>query len=424
MFNFIRRSLRNKLLTIAAMSVLLIVGIFMWQLSYMWSHSMDFLQAMESRVDFNSSLNNHISQHRSDLYEHFQFMLISLVLVLTICFAVFYFFIQKTIVQPARCLVENISRLASGDFKGEILPVSTDEIGYIAKNAGELQSKIGSMVQSINESVLKLSTSAGVLAHTTEQSNQAMILQLRETEQVATAMHQMTATVHDVAQNAQQAASSASYANDEVSTGQGVVKEANNAIGLLVQKVEHTSAVIEVLKSNSEEIGSVLDVIRSIAEQTNLLALNAAIEAARAGEQGRGFAVVADEVRVLAQRTQSSTEEIQQMIEKLQAGAAEAVEAMAESRTQADLTRTTAARAGDVLNSITLAVTSINDMNTMIARASEEHNSVAEEISQNIVKISRVSETTAESLQQTAVASEDLHAVAEELKQAISSIRL
>lgn len=145
-----------------------------------------------------------------------------------------------------------------------------------------------------------------------------------ETDQVATAMNEMTATVHEVAQNAQLAADSASQANAEVGTGQSVVNDSISAISKLVQQVEQAADVIHELENDSIEIGSVLDVIRSIAEQTNLLALNAAIEAARAGEQGRGFAVVADEVRVLAQRTQTSTQEIQTMIEKLQAGAQQA----------------------------------------------------------------------------------------------------
>jgi len=236
-------------------------------------------------------------------------------------------------------------------------------------------------------------------------------------------MNQMTATVHEVAQNAQLAADSANQANTEVNTGQAVVNDAINAISKLVQQVETAADVIHILENDSIEIGSVLDVIRSIAEQTNLLALNAAIEAARAGEQGRGFAVVADEVRVLAQRTQISTEEIQTMIEKVQGGAQQAVEAMNQSRSQADVTRDTAAKAGEVLSSITRSVTNINDMNTLIASSSEEQNAVAEEINRNIVSISQGAESVAESATHTATTSDELRNVAEELKHVVSGLR-
>ena len=248
--------------------------------------------------------------------------------------------------------------------------------------------------------------------------------QRQETDQVATAMNEMSATVAEVAQNAQLASETAHQANEESRVGQQVVNESISAVVALIQKVELAADVIQVLENNSQEIGTVLDVIRSIAEQTNLLALNAAIEAARAGEQGRGFAVVADEVRVLAQRTQSSTEEIQQMIEKLQSGAKEAVEAMMHSRSQADVTRDTSARAGEVLNDITQSVTSINDMNTLIASAAVEQNSVAEEINRNIINISQVAETTSESVEHSAKTSEELRHVAEELKHVISRLKV
>ena len=423
-FKFICSSVRNKLLLITGMSTLLVLSIFMWDLYSVWIQEQAFLQVLQPYAEANTSLSALTEQFRQDMADQLSFTLFALALALVACFALFLGFVQKMIVKPAQNLADDLSRMALGDFTGTVSVSSVDEIGQIAESAETLQQDVGQMVKSINESVFKLSASAEEMAHTTDQSNQAMTAQRQETDQVATAMNEMTATVHEVAQNAQQAASSANHANSEVTTGQGVVNDTIAAIGSLVQKVERASDVIHVLENNSEEIGTVLDVIRSIAEQTNLLALNAAIEAARAGEQGRGFAVVADEVRVLAKRTQTSTEEIQQMIEKLQSGANEAVEAMDESRTQADSTRDTAARAGEVLNSITQAVMSINDMNTLIASASEEQNSVAEEINRNIVNISQVSDTTAESAQRSAIASEDLRNLAEELKHIISRIKL
>jgi methyl-accepting chemotaxis protein len=347
-----------------------------------------------------------------------------IVLALGISFTLFLVMIQKTVILPTRRLMNDLAQMASGDFTHKIVVDSGDEIGQLAGSAAKLREDMGSIVKLINESVFRVSASAEEMAHITEQSNQAMISQRNETDQVATAMNEMTATVHEVAQNAQLAAGSANQANTEVNTGQTVVNDAIRAIASLIQKVERAADVIHDLENNSKEIGTVLDVIRSIAEQTNLLALNAAIEAARAGEQGRGFAVVADEVRVLAQRTQKSTEEIQKMIQRLQSGAQEAVESMNQSRSQADTTRDTAAKAGQVLTSITKAVASINDMNTLIASAAEEQNAVAEEINRNIVNISTAAENTAESATQTAHASEELRNVAEELKHVVSRLNV
>jgi len=335
---------------------------------------------------------------------------------------IFLLMIQRIIVTPAKSVAHDLSLMAKGDFNHEIIATSNDEIGQVANSAAKLRDDIGGIVEGINQSVFKLSTSSEEMAHNTDQLNQLMIQQRSETDQVATAMNQMTATVHEVAQNAQLASDSANQANGEVNTGQGVVNDAINAISKLVQQVETAADVIQVLENDSIEIGSVLDVIRSIAEQTNLLALNAAIEAARAGEQGRGFAVVADEVRVLAQRTQTSTQEIQDMIEKVQGGAQQAVEAMNQSRSQADVTRDTAAKAGEVLTRITRSVTNINDMNTLIASSAEEQNAVAEEINRSIVSISQGAESVSESATQTATTSDELRNVAEELKHVVSGL--
>lgn len=347
-----------------------------------------------------------------------------LVSAVLISFVIFLWMLQKIIIRPVQSVVNDLSSMAQGDFSKQIVPLCNDEIGDLAKSAAKLSEDMGGIVERINQSVYKLSTSAEEMAHITEQSNQSMSQQKLETDQVATAMNEMTATVHEVAQNAQLASDSANQASVEVNTGQGVVNDAINAISKLVQQVESASDVIHVLESDSVEIGSVLDVIRSIAEQTNLLALNAAIEAARAGEQGRGFAVVADEVRVLAQRTQTSTEEIQGMIEKLQSGAQNAVESMNQSRSQADVTRDTAAKAGEVLNNITASVTNINDMNTLIASSAEEQNSVAEEINRSVVNISQGADIASEGAAHTAETSEDLRNVAEELKHVISGFKV
>lgn len=417
-------SLRNKLLLVTGSGTVLVVGAALWGVFSGWVQIQEFMQALQPYTLDNPSLQQLAVSYQQDINLLVKTIVLALVLAIVVSFIVFLIIVRKNIITPANMLVEDLARLADGDFASGIRVHSQDEIGQIAVSADKIKNNIGHLVQRINNSVFTLSASAEEMAHVTDQSNQAMMQQRVETDQVATAMNEMTATVHEVAQNAQLAADSANQAHNEVNTGQGVVNEAIRAIASLVQKVEKAADVIHELENDSVEIGSVLDVIRSIAEQTNLLALNAAIEAARAGEQGRGFAVVADEVRTLAQRTQASTEEIQAMIERLQGGAREAVEAMKQSRSQADTTRDTAARAGEVLSSITAAVTNINDMNTLIASAAEQQNSVAEEINRNIVNISQGSETTAEASAKTARASEDLRNVAEELKHVISNIKV
>ncbi len=418
MKSFICGSIRNKLLVVVGLGTSMVIAATLWALYSSWQNVNEMMLLLHSdSFDIKKA-----EAIEAQALETLQIDLLVLLAAIAVSLVLFLVMVQRNIVMPAQKLAKSLAQMAKGDFSGEIYIHSGDEIGQIASSAQVLQQDIGGMVNQINNSVFKLSEASEEMAHATNQTNQAITQQRGETEQVATAMNEMTATVQEVAQNAQLAADSASQANTDVGTGQQVVNDSINAISQLVQKVDQAADVIQVLENDSQEIGTVLEVIRSIAEQTNLLALNAAIEAARAGEQGRGFAVVADEVRTLASRTQQSTEEIQRMIEKLQSGANEAVEAMNQSRSQADTTRDTAAKAGAVLSTITEAVSSINDMNTLIASASEEQNAVANEINQSIVNIAQVSETTAETSAQTAATSENLRAVSEELKQVASRL--
>jgi methyl-accepting chemotaxis protein len=229
-------------------------------------------------------------------------------------------------------------------------------------------------------------------------------------------MNEMAATVQEVSRNAQYAADGALKADEEARNGAAVVTETIAAINSLSGNVENASEVIQRLEAESENIGSVLDVIRGIAEQTNLLALNAAIEAARAGEQGRGFAVVADEVRTLASRTQQSTSEIQEMIERLQQGSKNAVAVMEEGRRQTQAGVEQAARAGQTLQDITAAITSIRDLNTQIASAAEQQASVAEEINRSIVSINEVADETSLGMREAAMSSNQLTQYASQLQ--------
>jgi methyl-accepting chemotaxis protein len=237
-------------------------------------------------------------------------------------------------------------------------------------------------------------------------------------------MSQMTATVQEVANNAAGASAYAGDAREQSDGGKAIVDETIMAISTLADKVEHAAHVIKELETQTVSIGTVIDVIKNIAEQTNLLALNAAIEAARAGEQGRGFAVVADEVRNLAQRTQVSTSEIQEIIERVQSSAEKSVAVMLEGQESASTSVELATRAGSALNNITQAVGSITDMTIQIANAVEEQSSVAEEMNRNIVTISNVAGETAKASEQTAEESESLAKLSRELGDIVQQFRI
>ena len=242
----------------------------------------------------------------------------------------------------------------------------------------------------------------------TQQTEQDMRNQMSEVEQVATAMNEMTATVHEVAQNAALTASSTESADQEVINGKNIVDDTINRINGLADEVEKAVQTINKLAEDTDQIGSVVDVIRGVSEQTNLLALNAAIEAARAGEQGRGFAVVADEVRTLASRTQDATSEIQSMIESLQLSAKQASEVMVKSQESANGSVEQARAAGQSLETITSAVKTITDMSAQIATAAEEQSAVSEEINRNIINISTATDQTLNATQEASQANSKL----------------
>ncbi|MFZ5593946.1 MAG: methyl-accepting chemotaxis protein [Pseudomonadota bacterium] len=315
------------------------------------------------------------------------------------------------------------ARLAEGDLNARINSYGTDELGRVAKSFNHMADKFKNAIGEVSGSTSQLAAAAEELATVTEQTNQGINQQQLETGQVATAMNEMTTTVHDVARNAEQAANAAHQADEAARSGRQIVMQSIDAIDALAREVEHTAQVIQKLETESGSIGTVVDVIKSIAEQTNLLALNAAIEAARAGEQGRGFAVVADEVRTLASRTQQSTQEIQQMIQRLQHGASEAVQVMIQGRSQAQASVQQAAKAGESLEAITRAVSNITDMNTQIASAAEEQSAVAEEINRNILTISQIGDQSAAGAQQIATASEELARLAAQLQSLVGRFK-
>ncbi|MEO5342374.1 MAG: methyl-accepting chemotaxis protein [Gammaproteobacteria bacterium SHHR-1] len=321
---------------------------------------------------------------------------------------------------PLGQLKQVIHEVAQGNLSARSQIRQNDEVGAMAKAFDSLLDRFQGFVQEVRGAVDQLTDAAGNLQKITDESSREVQDELTQSEQVVTAMTEMSASVREVASNAQQAASATEQADQTASDGQRVVSATIGSIEELAREVENASAVMQRLKSGTEGIGQVLDVIRGIAEQTNLLALNAAIEAARAGEQGRGFAVVADEVRTLASRTQESTQEIHSMIETLQLGAMEAVNVMESGRKQTHLSVEQAAKAGKSLGEITQAVGRITEMNTQIATAAEEQSAVAEEINRNLVAISEAAQRVSSQVGGAANASNELRNLAQTLEQKLA----
>jgi methyl-accepting chemotaxis protein len=321
---------------------------------------------------------------------------------------------HKEAVQAAE-LHEIAPHLAVVDGRVDLSFRAPDAKSPFALGFNEFMSTIHGAVSKAQNASNQLSAASEQLAELTVTAREGSALQQRETDQVAAAMQEMTHTVQSVADSASKAANDARDADDAASNGSQVVSRSISVINRLATEVEEARVVIQKLEDESNNIGSVLDVIKGIAEQTNLLALNAAIEAARAGEQGRGFAVVADEVRTLASRTQQSTAEIQGMIERLQSGAKQAVAAMEDGTTQARDGVSQVEAAGEALSTITKTISVILDMNTHIAQAAVEQSTVSEEINRNIANISTVAHDTAQGVSATTLASEELHELAIEL---------
>ncbi|MCU7839993.1 MAG: methyl-accepting chemotaxis protein [Candidatus Thiodiazotropha sp. (ex Troendleina suluensis)] len=353
------------------------------------------------------------SAKRANAHEHTAVSILSIIALVSIVFGLLISWMFANSIINA---IRKATVTASGDLSQDIVVNSDDEIGDLLRAINGMRQKLLDMLSEISGTTAQLSTASEEMSAITAQTSETIQSQRSETEQVATAMNEMTTTVQQVAVNINHTASAADEANQQTSEGSQIVQQAIAQINKLADQVETSSHTINDLEKHSEAINTVLDVIKGIADQTNLLALNAAIEAARAGEQGRGFAVVADEVRTLAGRTRKSTDEINDMIEKLQTGSRQAVAVMDQSREEAKSAVEFATQTGDALATITQAVGKINEMSTQIASAAEEQGSVAEEINRNIVKINDMSNQTANGASETATASQDLARMATELQ--------
>ncbi|MGE6384407.1 methyl-accepting chemotaxis protein [Pseudomonas sp. NPDC078416] len=332
--------------------------------------------------------------------------------------------ITRQITVPLGQTLVAVERVASGDLTHNLSVDRRDELGQLQGSIQRMTVELRQLISGIGEGVTQIASAAEELSAVTEQTSAGVNSQKIETDQVATAMHEMTATVQEVARNAEEASEAAVAADLQAREGDKVVNEAIAQIERLATEVGHSTEAMAELKRESDKIGSVLDVIKSVAQQTNLLALNAAIEAARAGEAGRGFAVVADEVRSLAQRTQKSTEEIEELISGLQNGTRQVATIMDNSReltvSSVELTR----RAGTSLESITRTVSAIQSMNQQIAAAAEEQSATAEEINRSVLNVRDVSEQTSAASEETAASSVELARLGSHLQALVGRFRV
>ncbi|WP_338802766.1 methyl-accepting chemotaxis protein [Pseudomonas sp. RSB 5.4] len=325
--------------------------------------------------------------------------------------------VNRNLIDPIRKLIDYVTQLSRGRLAERVANDRQDELGNLAAAANTLRDFLAETFTQLQRSASDLDSASGELNAIATTMAGGTNEQFNRTDQVATAMNEMSATAQEVARHAADAARAADDADQSAQQGEKVMQSTIHSITRMRGEIANTAEVIRRLEADSGRIGKVLEVIRGIAEQTNLLALNAAIEAARAGEAGRGFAVVADEVRNLAQRTAESIIEINQIIQNVQTGAVDAAQAIESGQTRSDESVEQVTQAGAMLERITHAVEAIRDMNRQIATAAEEQTSVAEDISRNLTEITSIASTNLNSVQRTESASQNLHGLSGQLNE-------
>jgi len=371
-------------------------------------------------------LDDNVGQKTHKVQDNIQYSVALSALITVAVSLVIFVFLYKGVVGPM-ALINKIDAIIKtvkegGDLSARVEAGAGYEVSQLATDFNDLMGNLNNIIGQASATTKQVAANAGQLAFSIKQTNEGITDQQKGIEQVTMAVRDMTKSVQNVAQNTASAAQAAQEADQEAIGGKNIVSETRNSINLLSTEVQQATEAIHELNEESEVIGSIVGVISGIAEQTNLLALNAAIEAARAGESGRGFAVVADEVRSLASRTQESTQEIGEMINKLRSSVHNAIEIMERGRMQSDLSVEQAEKAGQSLEGIAKAVATITDMNTQIASTIEEQSTVANEIDQNLENIKSVSDLTTNAASIITTTSEELQALANQLHDQINQL--
>lgn len=377
-------------------------------------------QQIKDLTNFNNEGAARAGQNATDLYNNGLWLVVGIiagVIVLTVGLALL---LTKSITSPINDALSVAERIAASDLSKEVMVSGTDEAGRLLKALAQMQTNLRSTIMQISDSSTQLASASEEMTAVTEESSRGLVAQNDEVNQAATAVTEMSAAVDEVARNAESASQESKLTQGYTEVGQARVAQTLKSIQKLNGNVENTSEQIQGLSDRAQGISKVVEVIRAIAEQTNLLALNAAIEAARAGEQGRGFAVVADEVRALAHRTQVSTQEIEQMIAAIQNESDQAVKAMNTSKDLATESLGVAQEASTSLDQIATAIVQINERNLLIATASEEQSHVAREVDRNLVSIRELATQSAAGASQTASACGEMSKLAVNLNQLVN----
>ncbi len=380
--------------------------------------------AMDKLVKINTEQTRDINQAAASDYDSAFTLVIALLVAATVLTFLCAIVLTRSIVKPIDEVLAVAEQIAVGNLTHSIRPEGSDEAARLQKAIARMQEQLRDTLQQISGSATQLASAAEELNSVTEESARGLQQQNNEIEQAATAVTEMTSAVEEVARNAVSTSEASAEATRSATDGRDLVLETVSAIERMSNDVQSTSVLVGNLAEQSRDIGKVLDVIRGLADQTNLLALNAAIEAARAGEAGRGFAVVADEVRALAHRTQQSTAEIERMVSSIQGGTEQAVSSMRNSTERAESTLNIARGAGSALDTITGAVAQINERNLVIASAAEEQAQVAREVDRNLVNINDLSVQSATGAHQTSAASAELSRLAVDLNGLVARFRV